>query len=176
MSPVRRGRTLSRRDRVLVVVLVAAAVVTADQVTKSLAVAHLGAQPVHLLGPFSLQLAYNTGVAFSVGAGLGEPVIVVVTVGLVIVLLLLGKGMATLSQALGVGLTLGGAIGNLSDRLLRPGGAVVDFIHPSFWATFNLADTAVVCGIALLALSLGWRGRGVMSASGADEEPQVSSR
>ncbi len=142
----------SRGARLLSVTLVTIAVVAADQVTKSLAVSHLAKGPVHLVGPFSLELNYNTGVAFSLLNGLGLP-IVLLTLGLLALLVWFVRGVPSAVEATGAGLTLGGALSNLSDRLFRPGGAVVDFVHPSFWPTFNLADSAVVCGCGLLAVS-----------------------
>lgn len=130
---------------------VAAAALTADQVTKSLAVEYLSAGPVHLFGPFSLALSYNSGIAFSVGVGQTAPIvlIVVVTIGL---LVWFARSVPSLPAAVAVGLVLGGAIGNLSDRFFRGhGGSVVDFIHSTFWPTFNVADSCVVCGCLLLA-------------------------
>ena len=61
-------------------------------------------------------------------------------------------------RAVAMGLVLGGALGNLTDRVFRSnGGAVVDFIDPQWWPIFNVADAAVVCGAILLAIT-GWRG------------------
>lgn len=161
----------SRGARLRTVSFVTAAVVAADQVTKSLAVAHLASGPVHVIGPFSLELTYNTGVAFSLLAGLGLP-IVVLTLALLALLVWFTRGVPSAIEATGAGLTLGGALGNLSDRLFRAGGAVVDFVHTSFWPTFNLADSAVVCGCGLLAYSYlrrpattRSRGRGATNAS-----------
>lgn len=146
--------TAARRRRLLVAVLVAALVLAADQVTKTLAVDHLTSGPVHLIGPLSLELAYNNGVAFSIGSGLGLP-IVLVALGLVVVLFWFLRGAPSTGLAVGLGLVLGGALGNLGDRLFRSRhGAVVDFIHLGFWPTFNVADSAIVVGCILLALLL----------------------
>ena len=143
----------SRRARLLAVASIAVVVVAADQITKSLAVATLSnGRTLHLVGPFSLELNYNTGVAFSLAAGLGLP-IVILTLALLALLVWFARGVPSVAEATGAGLTLGGAIGNLSDRIFRAGGAVVDFLHPSFWPTFNLADSAVVLGCGVLALS-----------------------
>jgi signal peptidase II len=138
------------------VTLGAAAVVLAlDQTTKELALTRLTDGPVHVVGPFSFELEFNRGVAFSLGSGLGTPVLalVVVVIGAVLVLARHAEGRLA---ALGIGMVLGGALGNLADRLFRSGGAVIDFIHTSFWPTFNVADSAVVIGSVLLALAL-WR-------------------
>lgn len=142
----------ARRRRLAVAALVAAVVVAADQVTKTLAVDHLSSGPVHLLGPLSLELAFNGGVAFSIGSGLTLP-IVIVGFGLVVAVLWFLRGAPSPGIAAGLGLVLGGALGNLGDRLFRGRhGAVVDFIHLGFWPTFNVADACIVCGCLLLAL------------------------
>ncbi len=144
----------ARRVRLAAAVAVAAAVVVADQVTKDLAVDHLSNGPVHLLGPLSLVLEYNTGVAFSLGAGSGWPV-ALATVGLVGVLLALARVARSRVTAVALGLVLGGALGNLADRLFGGhGGAVVDFVRLGAWPTFNLADASVVVGCVLLAIHL----------------------
>jgi signal peptidase II len=146
--------TGERRRRIAVVFGVAAVALVADQVTKSLAVEYLRSGPVHLFGPFSLQLTYNSGIAFSVGVGLTVPIILVVVVTIAM-LVWFARSVPSLPAAVAVGLVLGGAIGNLSDRLFRGhGGAVVDFLHSTFWPTFNVADSCVVCGCFLLAGSV----------------------
>jgi signal peptidase II len=124
---------------------VAIVVVVIDQITKTLALDHLS-KPVHLLGPLSLQLALNSGVAFSLGTGLGLPIVLIALVGLFILGFSRRRLLST-PAAIGSGLIMGGALGNLGDRLFRGnGGSVVDFIHTTFWPTFNVADSAVVCG------------------------------
>lgn len=146
----------ARARRLGVLVAVAAGVVVTDQITKSLAVARLAKGPVHLVGPFSFQLTYNTGIAFSIGTGLTLPIVIVAVV-LVGVVAWFARAVPTMTAAVAVGLVIGGAVGNLSDRLFRGhGGAVVDFIHSGFWPTFNVADASIVCGSALFALAL-WR-------------------
>lgn len=141
------------RRRLAVALVVAAVVLLLDQVTKTLAVADLAAGPVHLLGPLSLALTYNSGVAFSIGSGLTLP-IVLVGAGLIVLLVWFLRGAPSMGVAVGLGLVLGGAAGNLGDRLFRSrDGAVVDFIHLSFWPTFNLADAAIVSGCVLLAIA-----------------------
>jgi signal peptidase II len=166
LSPARLGapRRGRRSGRLLAVLGIAVAVVAADQVTKTLAVERLSSGPVHLLGPLSFQLAYNSGIAFSLGSGLTLPIVLVVGV-LVVLLVWFGRGVPSTPGAIGVGLVLGGAIGNLADRLLRGhGGAVVDFVRVGFWPTFNVADAAIVCGCGTLAVVLWRRGSGVAAA------------
>lgn len=132
--------------RLALVVGCAVVILVADQVTKSVAVHDLANGPVHLVGPLSLQLSYNTGAAFSIGAGLTLPIIVIAFV-LVLLLAWFARGTPSNLAAVATGMILGGALGNLADRLFRGHhGAVVDFIHFDFWSTFNLADTAIVIG------------------------------
>jgi signal peptidase II len=135
---------------------VAVAVVVADQVTKSLAVARLSSGSIHLIGPFALTLAYNTGVAFSIGAGLTLPIVIIV-VALIAVVAWAGRAVPNTAAAVAIGLVLGGAVGNLADRIFRGHhGAVVDFLYSGFWPTFNVADSAIVCGCILLGVAF-WR-------------------
>jgi signal peptidase II len=140
----------------VIALLVTVVVVAADQVTKSLAVSGLSSGPVHLIGPFSLELSYNTGVAFSIGSGLTLPIVLIVVV-VVCLVAWLGRAVPNFAAAVGIGMILGGAIGNLVDRLFRSHhGAVIDFIYSGFWPTFNLADASIVCGCVVLGIGL-WR-------------------
>ncbi len=140
-----------RRRRLLLLAAVALAVVCADQLTKSLVVADLAHHPLHLVGPLAFRLQYNSGVAFSIGTGLTGPIILVVVV-LVLAVAWFARHVPSTKVAVGVGLILGGALGNLADRLFRPDhGAVVDFIYTRYWPTFNLADASIVCGCILVA-------------------------
>jgi len=132
---------------------VAAVVIAVDQATKSWAVANLRDREVHLFWTFELDLALNPGLAFSQGTGL-TGLITVVGVVLVAGLVWWSRGVTGPLMATGTALLLGGACGNLSDRLFRDhGGAVVDFIDPQWWPVFNVADIAVFCGAGLLILS-----------------------
>jgi signal peptidase II len=136
---------------------VAAAVVALDQSTKSVVESHLG-QPVHLLGPLGLGLAYNSGSAFSIFPG--HPVVIGV-IGAIVVAVLVWCAWRTrrIWVAVALGLVLGGAIGNLADRVVRGHhGAVVDFITLSHWPTFNVADATITVGVIALAILL-WRRR-----------------
>lgn len=157
-----------RRRRTLLTIGCAVVVFVADQVTKDLAVHDLVNGPVHVIGPFSFDLSFNTGVAFSIGTGLTVPIVLVV-VSVVGIVIWTSRGLPSIPGSVAVGLILGGACGNLSDRLFRgEGGAVVDFIASSFWPTFNVADASIVIGALLLAVSF-WR-RG-----GASPPEQLSS-
>ena len=135
---------------------VAVVVIVADQVTKSLAVARLASGPIHLIGPFSFALSYNSGVAFSIGRSLTWPLAALAVV-LVLGVAWFGRAVPSTAAAVAVGMILGGALGNLSDRIFRGHhGAVVDFIYSGFWPTFNVADSSIVCGSILLCIVL-WR-------------------
>jgi signal peptidase II len=154
LSPEDAGPPSPRRRRLAVTGCVAALAIVADQVTKSVALVELRNGPVHVLGPFSLQLEYNSGVAFSIAPGATFPIVVlaIVVIG---GLIAFARHLPSLPAAVAIGLVLGGALGNLSDRLFRAhGGAVVDFVHSTFWPTFNVADSCIVCGGILLGLVL----------------------
>jgi signal peptidase II len=157
LSPLRDEQDLrdrQRRTRLFVVAACAAVVLAADQITKSIAVHDLSRGPVHVIGPLSFVLGYNTGAAFSIGAGFTLPIIVIAFV-LVLILVWFAKGAPSLTAAVGTGMILGGALGNLSDRLFRGhSGAVVDFIHLDFWATFNVADASIVVGTIVLLVAM----------------------
>ncbi len=138
-------------------------VLALDQVTKALAVARLTSGPVELFGPVRLELAYNRGVAFSLLSGLTVPIVLVV-LALVLLLTRFARSVPTRPAAVAVGMVIGGALGNLVDRLLRPHGEVVDFVYTGVWPTFNVADASIVCGGILLAVSLWHVGRAPAAA------------
>ncbi|MGH9078949.1 MAG: signal peptidase II [Acidimicrobiales bacterium] len=130
------------------------AVVTADQLTKWWAVTRLADGPIHLFGPADLELARNSGASFSLLQGKAF-IIAPVAVLLAAVLAAMIWRAPTTGRAAVLGLILGGALGNLSDRLFRGDhGSVVDFVALHFWPTFNLADASVVVGCLLLLASL----------------------
>ncbi len=144
---------------------VTAAVVALDQLTKSLVVAHLGAaDEVRLIGSLRLIRRFNTGMAFSKGSG--SPLVSWI-VGIVIVVLAAWvlrtlwrrpgtPGAPSASYAAALGALLGGALGNKVDRLVRRGGAVVDFIEVgTWWPVFNVADSALsLACVALVVFSV----------------------
>jgi signal peptidase II len=138
---------------------VAAAVAAADQLTKVWAVAALDDGPISVLGPVRLALTRNKAGAFGLG-GAFVPLLAVGATVLVVVLVLRGDLVRRPLLAVAAGLVLGGAVGNLVDRMFRaPGllrGAVVDFVDLRWWPVFNLADSAITCGCLLLLWS-GWR-------------------
>ncbi len=133
----------------------------ADQLTKAWALVALEDGPIGLIGPVRLALTYNQGAAFGLGGAL-VPFLAVAAVVLVIALVVRGDLTASPSMAAAAGLVVGGAFGNLADRLFRsPGmlrGAVVDFVDLRWWPVFNVADAAITCGCGVLLWSA-WRAR-----------------
>jgi signal peptidase II len=179
--------------RVAVLACVAAFVLAADAVTKAIVVAHLRPdQPVHLLGNvFEFWLTRNPGAAFSVGTG-ETIVFTVIALCVIVYIARTARKLYSTGWAIALGLLLGGAAGNLGDRIFRaPGlfrGDVVDWIGvvPRYYPIFNLADSAIVCG-GILMVVLAMRGyhldgtRGDLAAGPetragtADEGPDESS-
>ena len=133
---------------------VAAVAVLVDQTTKIWAVAALDDGPVGLIGDvLRLRLTRNTGAAFSSLQGWG-PLIGVAALGVVGLIFVMLHHEPRRFEVIGLGLVLGGAIGNLLDRIFRGNGfldgAVVDWIDPSFFPAFNGADSAISIGVAVL--------------------------
>lgn len=151
-----------RRRRIPVLVGVAALAYLCDLVTKIMTVEWLEhREPVDVLGQWlRFEAVRNGGAAFGVGEAL-TIVFTCIAVAVVLVIVRLARKLYSTPWAIALGLLLGGALGNLTDRLLRaPGfleGHVVDFIAPRYFAVFNLADTAIVCGGILIVL-LSFRG------------------
>ena len=142
------------RRRTALVVVVAAVVITIDQLTKTWAVNTLATRDIDVFWTLRFHLARNRGPAFSLGFGSGG-VIAILAIVIVIVFLVVGRSVDTKLGVLSLGLVLGGAIGNLADRAVRDGsgflgGAVIDFIDPQWWPIFNVADIAVTIGGVLL--------------------------
>ena len=137
--------------------LTAAAVISVDQLTKWWAVRTLDDRTIDLVGSLRLRLVFNTGSAFGLGSRY-SPILALVGVVIVLVLLRAGRSLTGLAPRLGVGLVLGGAVGNLGDRVARDGngflgGAVVDFVDLGWWPVFNVADAAICVGAVVLALT-----------------------
>ena len=145
-----------RARRLALAGAVAAAVTTVDQLTKAWALRALDEGPRELIWTLKLDLSFNSGAAFGLGRG-RAPVLAAVGVLLVLALLAFGRtALATLPGTAALGLVLGGALGNLADRLFGDhDGSVVDFIDLGWWPVFNLADAAISCGVVLLLVS-GW--------------------
>lgn len=144
--------TLRNWRREILLVLIALVVVIADQTTKQLAVQYLrDGHTLHLIGDI-LRLRYttNTGAAFGLFQDQGSilALIALIVVGVILFYYRRLPGQMLLVR-ISLGFQLGGAIGNLIDRLHY--GQVVDFIEFVLWPIFNLADVAIVLGVALLA-------------------------
>ncbi|SBW25681.1 lipoprotein signal peptidase [Candidatus Protofrankia californiensis] len=141
------------------------AVVTIDVVTKIVAVAHLSNRaPVDLVpGLLDLRLTRNPGAAFSLAGG-ATVLFSIVALVVVVVIARTARTLKSLPWAVVLGLLLGGALGNLTDRIFRAPaplrGHVVDWIHLHHWPVFNIADSAIVIG-GVLAVILGARGVGL---------------
>ncbi len=138
----------------------AGVVVVLDQLTKIWAVAALSDGPVEVIGTLlQFRLTRNPGGAFSLLTGL-TPVLALLAAGMVVYIVRTTRRTTDVVMAYSLGLVLGGAVGNLIDRLVRsPGflrGEVVDFIKVPNWPTFNIADCAITIGVILIAIR-GWR-------------------
>lgn len=164
----------SRRPLVLVLLALAALVVAADQLTKVWAVQSLvEGERTPLLGDLlGLSLLYNPGAALSLATGMTWLLTIVAT-AVVVVILRVAKRLGSRGWTVALGLLLGGALGNLADRMLRePGfarGHVVDFIAYGNVFVGNIADIAIV-GAALLIVLLSMRGIGVDGSRPAPAE------
>ena len=148
------------RRRLRLLLSVAAAVLTLDVITKVLAVKLLTpGQPVSIIGDtVTWTLVRNSGAAFSMATGYTW-VLTLVAIGVVVGIIWMGRRLVSPWWAVGLGMILGGALGNLADRFFRSPaplrGHVVDFLSIGWWPVFNVADPAVVGGaILLVGLSL----------------------
>ncbi len=144
---------------------VALSSLAADAATKAWALSALaaGRQITVAGGLLRLRLVANHGAAFGVGSGY-EPLVVVISVIGIVLLGLWARSATSAAERLGAALAVGGGLGNLADRLVRPPGilhgAVTDWIHVSFYGpTFNLADIWLRGGILLAALAWLWNRR-----------------
>lgn len=143
--------------------VIALVALVADYATKEIALAQFSREdPVKLLGGLlRLTLTFNDGAAFSIGAGMPW-LFALIAIGVISYILWLGLRLRDAWWAAGLGLIVGGAAGNLVDRLIRDPvplhGAVVDWIQLPNWPVFNIADSAIVCG-GVLAVWLALRGR-----------------
>jgi signal peptidase II len=128
-----------------------AVVVAGDQVVKGRIEAHLvPGEEVDILGPLSLTLAHNTGVAFGLAGGAGAGLVLVTLAALALIAYVFGRDPERKGMWVAVGLLAGGALGNLIDRLVA--GEVTDYIVVGSWPPFNLADIAITAGVVLMVL------------------------
>jgi signal peptidase II len=142
--------------------VLAAAWLIVDQWSKHWAVNELTDRDVDVVGSLRLNLHYNSGMAFGRGTGLG-PVIGVVALFVVVGMVVSLRRSESRVSAAGVGLVIGGALGNVCDRLFRGEGwfrgAVVDFIDLQWFPIFNVADIGIDVGAGLLILGTLLAGR-----------------
>jgi signal peptidase II len=158
-----------RTPRLRIVLGVAVLVLALDIVSKAIVVATLSDRhclvgnfvpsppPVRLLGGvLTLCESRNPGAAFGIGGTSTTIVFSAIAVGVIIFIVRTSRQIYSLLWAIALGLLLGGATGNLTDRIFRsPGplrGWVVDWIQLPHWPVFNLADSAITCGAVLMVL------------------------
>jgi lipoprotein signal peptidase len=179
-TPPTAGDPPARRRRVGLLFGVAVFVLAADIISKAIVVAKMPThEPIRLLGGF-LTITYtrNGGAAFSIGTSM-TIVFTLIAAGVIVYILRAARNLRSIAWAITLGLLLGGATGNLVDRIFRaPGpfqGHVVDWIELPHWPVFNLADSAIVCaGVLVVLITMrGIRMDGTRAAEGGDspEEP-----
>jgi signal peptidase II len=166
---LRPGTPRRRSSRLGVVLGVAVFVLAADIVSKVIVVATLSDRrclvgnfvpsppPVRLLGGvLTLCESRNPGAAFGIGGTSSTIVFTAIAVGVIIFIVRTARQINSPPWAIALGLLLGGATGNLTDRIFRsPGplrGWVVDWIQLPHWPVFNLADSSITCGAVLMVL------------------------
>ena len=142
---------------------IAAVVVFVDQITKRWALNALAdGQPHHVIWTLQWNLTFNRGMAFSTGEGVG-PIIGALAVVVVVVMLLSLRQSGGRITTVAVGLVVGGAVGNILDRMFRERGwlrgRVIDFIDFQWFPIFNIADMAINVGGVLLVLTALFRPR-----------------
>ncbi|MCI0386715.1 signal peptidase II [Streptomyces sp. CNQ085] len=163
VGPVSDGGPAPReRRRTAELAIVAAVAYALDLISKIIVVEKLeGHDPIEVIGTWlRFQAVRNPGAAFGIGEAL-TVVFTVIAAAVIVVIARIARKLYSTPWAIALGLLLGGALGNLTDRIFRsPGifqGHVVDFIAPAHFAVFNLADSAIVCGGVLIVL-LSFRG------------------
>jgi signal peptidase II len=163
-----------RRRRIGLLLAVAVFVFAADVISKAIVVAQMpGHAPIRLLGGLlTITLTRNGGAAFSIGTSM-TIVFTAIALGVIVYILRAARSLRSIGWAITLGLLLGGAAGNLLDRIFRaPGlfqGHVVDWIELPDWPVFNFADSAIVCaGVLVVLLAL----RGIrLDGTRAAQEP-----
>lgn len=141
-----------------VAAIISVALFIADQLTKTWALNRLDAnRMIDVVWTLRFNLAFNTGMAFSRGSGLG-PIIGLVSVGVVVVVVISLRRSTSTLRTVASAAVIGGALGNIADRLFRNDGwmrgAVVDFIDLQWWPIFNIADMAIVLGGVALVVAM----------------------
>jgi len=171
-NDITSAKPASRRLLFVALAAVAVPVYIADQLTKAWVSANLEPdQPRDLLGPvLRLNLTHNSGAAFSLGTGM-TPFLTAIAGVVVVVIMLAARRLGSRVWAMALGLLLGGALGNLTDRMFRPPGPgrgrVVDFFQLPHFPIFNIADSAIVSAAVLIGL-LAFRGISVNGTRAPD--------
>jgi len=137
--------------------LIIVAIVIADQATKNWALNSLSdGRTIDLVWTLRFNLVFNSGMAFSQGQGMGR-LIGLLAIGVAVWLWLSLKKATTNLSLVGTAMLIGGALGNVVDRLFRGekwlAGSVIDFIDLQWFPVFNIADSAVTLGAAMLITS-----------------------
>jgi len=138
--------------------LIAVVIVLLDQVSKAWALGVLAdGRIIDVIWTMQFNLTYNRGMAFSRGTGIG-PIIGVIGLVVVVLLLLSLRRADNALTRVATGLIIGGAVGNILDRLFRGSGwmrgAVIDFIDFQWWPVFNVADMAIMIGAATMMVAM----------------------
>ncbi|MFC5908345.1 signal peptidase II [Streptacidiphilus monticola] len=157
--PVETARVAApaRKRKIGVLVVVAVLAYLIDLGSKLLVVSRLeGQDPIRVVGDWvQFEVIRNAGAAFGMGQAM-TIVFTAIAAGVIVVIVRLARKLYSLPWSIALGLLLGGALGNLTDRVFRAPsifqGHVVDFIAVKHFAVFNLADSAIVCGGILVVL------------------------
>ncbi|MFC4536506.1 signal peptidase II [Sphaerisporangium dianthi] len=166
-----------RPRRIGALAVLAVLVYALDLATKTIVVDVLeGREPVRVIGEvLQLRVIRNSGAAFSIGTGM-TIIFTVIAAGVVVAILRTARQLRSVPWAITLGLLLGGALGNLTDRVFRyPApfqGHVVDWIEVfpvTRFPVFNVADSAIVCG-GILAVFLAWRGYQIDGSRAGEEQ------
>ena len=130
--------------------VVALAAVAADQITKAIVRSQLAlGEAADLPGPFQIHHVRNTGIAFGLFPGAASPVTILTGVAVIWMLVYFARsGARHPLLPVALGFLVGGSMSNLVDRVRQ--GYVTDFIDPMYWPAFNLGDTFITVGVAIL--------------------------
>ena len=184
----RQASPRARPRRIGLLIGMAAFVIAADAISKAIVVAKMADRlPIRLLGGL-LTITYtrNGGAAFSIGTSM-TVVFTLIAAGVIVYILRAARNLRSIGWAIALGLLLGGATGNLLDRIFRAPapfqGHVVDWIQLPHWPVFNLADSSICCaGVLVVLLALrgirldGTKAVGAGGSGGAEPQQPESQR
>ncbi len=133
------------------VAILTSLIIILDQASKFIVSKYSDLLPIEIIkGIFSIDLVYNKGAAFGILQNQALFFILVSLIAILFIILIIGKGAGGMKIPLS--LMLGGAVGNLIDRLRF--GYVIDFLDFKIWPVFNIADSAITIGAILLLLQI----------------------